>query len=123
MSDNAAINSRFASDWQLVAEFSAAAAHGGEQQLADQVCERVRELGLPPQHLERIRKTLLETVQRVMLQDHKIVQIRLWVTVGGGSSRGWGFFLLRKPNSEPESDTARADSLVELFLYQELIHS
>ena len=126
MSNNAAINSRFTSGWQILADFSVTSSRGGEQQLANQACETVRVLGLQPQQLERIRKALSEAFSEGTHRDHVDgqifpVHIRIWVAGNDSHGRGWGFFLVKKQGCELQSATVRINSLVELFLYQELL--
>ena len=124
MTNSIAINTGPASGWRLLTEFSVTSTRDAGRQLADQVTEATRALGLQPVQLERVHEALLQVVQRPSLRGQpaghiSLVHVRIWVGDECACGRGWGFFLVEKLGSVPEGATVKRHFLVELFLYQE----
>lgn len=127
MTDTASIIVGPIPGWKLLAEFSVTSSEGGDWQLPDHLSEAMGELGLTHQQLEPIKTAVLQGVQRVARRGQSAgpiarVHIRIWVADKCTYGRGWGFFLVEKLGSVPvgAGATVKTDSLVDLYLYQEL---
>jgi hypothetical protein len=136
------------SGWQLLAEHSLSSEPGSEGELTAGLLQTLQELGLRPAQAERIGKTVVETVQKALQRQNQEryglpILLRIWVSAvyaQGGSQlgskaahdgrrqgNGWGFYSIERqrlrPQSSQEGPDQDPDRMIELFLYQERMHS
>lgn len=143
MSENDALHIKQESAWQLLDEFSESGELGGEQQLAERVSLGAKRLGLPADQAERIEQAVMAALRKGTQEEscnpHGLpVSVRIWSSsAGAGCSRsrfeasqaghwvhrGWGFFLVKKEEDNPEAPAGESHHVVELYLYQEREHS
>jgi len=133
--------------WRLLAEFFLLTKPGSEAQSVEPITQVVQELGLPPDQVQRIRKTVTEALRKATKggnqdQHDLLVTVRIWVSAADiadpspsnaeaqqadqGAGCGWGFFLVQKPADDPhprghlrQTSAGESHYLIELFLYQE----
>lgn len=113
-----------ASGWQRLAEFPVTAARTGRLQLAQQLRDALRNLGLSDVLLEAVLEAVPQSVRRRALFGQTAdavaaLQLRIWVATEPVCGRGWGFFLVEKPGSDAAGGSRNTGALLELFLYQE----
>ena len=141
MSENDALHIKQESAWQLLDEFSEPGELGGEQQLVERVSVGAKELGLQAAQVERIEKAVMAALRQGTQEENRNPQslpvcVRIWSSGIGRSpsnpeapqreyqeARGWGFFLIRKQEPDPQASVEESHHVVELYLYQEREHS
>lgn len=121
------------SSWNYLAEYSLSEIVLGEDSefmlLSGPVFLSMQELGLPPESLKRIARTIKETVRHILSKGRNIpVCIRLFhqpKMVAGlphsGKQRegGWGFFVIQRGEDPLSGIYGEPFSIIELYIYRE----
>jgi len=93
------------------------------------IFQTMQELGLPPERLKRIRRTVTETARHYL---HRMpgghMRIRLFyqpkmVTGQPHSEKrvegGWGYFIIQRGKENPSAVYSESYPIIELYIYRE----
>ena len=127
-------------EWQLLLQFIPPAGPVDEPQSVQRITEAMRELGLQPAEVERIRKAVVETLRETTRrggqeQHHLAVLIRVWISRADARNRrrsspnaepgdqpgscAYGFFMIQRQEDDLQASAGNSHQVIELYLYQE----
>jgi hypothetical protein len=128
------------SEWQLLLQFIPPAGPAGEPQSVQRITEAMRELGLQPAEVKRIRKAVVETLREATRrggqEQHDLaVLIQIWISRANakdhwrsspdaepGDQSGYcayGFFIIQRQEDDLQASAGNPHHVIELYLYQE----
>lgn len=140
MTEDDAFHNRQESTWHLLIESVLADRPASGHRSMRQITGAMRALSLQPAEVERIEKTVVETLGMASQQEGRDqhnsgVCIRIWISgssagslqlpapgaleAGQPKDRGWGFFVVQRQEDDLRASSGESRHLVDLFLYQE----
>jgi len=128
------------SEWQLLLQFIPPAGPTGEPQSVQRITGAMRELGLQPAEVKRIRKAVVETLREATKRGGQeqydlAVLIRVWISRADARNRwrsspdaepgarpgycAYGFFIIQRQEDDLQASAGKPHHVIELYLYQE----